>query len=420
MFLRISILYMLISALVQVEVGACTVIYAFKNGIILGGNNEDWEDPNTKFWIIPDNSGMHGWIKFGFEGGYPQGGMNDQGLFWDATAGPHLEMPISEANKNYYSGSLMQKIIEKCSCISEARDIFKEYYCDDQYKAQYLIGDPSGYSMIVEGDNIIHNEFNHQVLTNFYQSHPDLGGYPCWRYETATELLDTCQTVTPHIIGTILANTHQEGRYPTQYSNIYDLKNGIVYLFYFHNYQEFICIDLHKEINRGYNEYSIPGLFSQMSPLSPVDGEKVNTTSVTFKWMGLPGSSYELQYSQSPSFTEYQSRTILYIRADSNSQPSQALQKVGVPIILLLVGMNIIWVRKKITPMLTGLILAVTIFACSRNDNEPIDNEPPVELSITFDGFVPGSQYYWRILASSSSLDHFFSETTTRSFTIRN
>jgi hypothetical protein len=70
--------------------------------------------------------------------------------------------------------------------------------------------------------------------------------------------------------------------------------------------------------------------------------------------------------------------------------------------------------------MLTGLILAVTIFACSRNDNEPIDNEPPVELSITFDGFVPGSQYYWRILASSSSLDHFFSETTTRSFTIRN
>ena len=33
-----------ISALVQVEVGACTVIYAFKNGIILGGNNEDWED----------------------------------------------------------------------------------------------------------------------------------------------------------------------------------------------------------------------------------------------------------------------------------------------------------------------------------------------------------------------------------------
>jgi hypothetical protein len=61
--------------------------------------------------------------------------------------------------------------------------LFKEikienYYCDDQYKAQYLIGDATGASMIVEGDSIIMKNGDYQVATNFYHSEPVMVAMP--------------------------------------------------------------------------------------------------------------------------------------------------------------------------------------------------------------------------------------------------
>ena len=237
---------------------SCTIFYAHKDGIILTGSNEDWKDPYTKFWIYPPEPGKYGWIKFGFGSGFPQGGMNDQGLCWDATSGPYLEMPFSEAHKTLLQGPVMQQVIETCSTVSEAQDLFDIYYCQDQYKAQYLVGDSSGKSMIVEGDHIIQKEKFYQVLTNFYQSHPELGGYPCWRYDMATSLFESCSSLTPYFAGEVLASTHQNGKYPTQYSIIYELKDCRVYLFYYHNFEEFLTIDLQKELLNGYESYDIP------------------------------------------------------------------------------------------------------------------------------------------------------------------
>lgn len=150
----------------------CTVFYATDGNTILGGNNEDWSDSKTKIWFFPPEEGKHGWVKFGFAGGFPQGGLNDQGLFWDATGCAYLEMPYSEANKEKYYGPLMEKVIEECASVQEALIVFENYYCDDQYKAQYLIGDATGASMIVEGDSIIMKNGDYQVATNFYHSEP--------------------------------------------------------------------------------------------------------------------------------------------------------------------------------------------------------------------------------------------------------
>ena len=96
------------------EIKSCTVIYAAREGVVYAGANEDWSDPKTRFWIHPPEQGKYGWIRFGFEGGFPQAGMNECGLFWDATSGPWLDMPISEASKTKLSTPIMQKIIEEC------------------------------------------------------------------------------------------------------------------------------------------------------------------------------------------------------------------------------------------------------------------------------------------------------------------
>lgn len=48
----------------------------------------------------------------------------------------------------------MQKVIWKCATVEEALNVFNEYYCEDLYCAQYLLGDATGQSMIIEGDSI--------------------------------------------------------------------------------------------------------------------------------------------------------------------------------------------------------------------------------------------------------------------------
>jgi tetratricopeptide (TPR) repeat protein len=59
-----------------------------------------------------------------------------------------------------------------------------------------------------------------------------------------------------------LSATHQEDQYPTVYSNICDLKNGIFYLYNFHNFEEVVKFKLEEELKKGRKVYDIPSLFS--------------------------------------------------------------------------------------------------------------------------------------------------------------
>lgn len=392
----------------------CTVFFATDGIIVLGGNNEDWSDPNTKFWFIPSGEGKHGWIKFGFASGYPQGGMNDQGLFWDATACSYLEMPYSEANKEKLSGSLMQKVMGECSTVEEARLVFQNYYCDDQYRAQYLIGDRFGNSIIVEGDSIISNSSNYQVMTNFYHSHPELGGYPCWRYETASELLTNNDGISEYLFGYILAATHQEGKYPTQYSQIYNLKDNIIYLFYFHNFDEMIIIKLNQELSRGARSYNLPALFSKIQILTPEDEQIINSSSVRFSWRGKKSSDYELLYSTDSSFTIY--NTALLATSDFPTYINVLLSSSFLGI-LLITGF-VMRDRGKKLLLIVSIIMLVFI-SCSEQIVTPEESDV-VDFSATINNLESNRTYYWKIVASPQNSNDFTSESLIRSFTIVN
>ena len=406
------ILFVLLSILLTgIQLYSCTIFYVVKDNKILAGNNEDWEDPYSKMWFYPSEDNKHGWIKFGWGSGFPQGGMNDQGLFWDATAGPYLAMPFSEAHKEKYPGPLMQKVIEECANIEEALEVFAEYYCEDQYKAQYIVGDSAGNSIIVEGDSIIPIQGNYQVLTNFYHSHPDLGGYPCCRYETATEMLSGNYDLTTYFIGSILDATHQEGKYPTQYSNIYDLKNCFIYLFYYHNYEEFIIIDLTEELKNGYRSFDIPGLFSKVKLLSPINGNEVDSTSVTFIWKGIPGNSYEVIYSTDPDFSKYNSTCL-------TNKPLNTINHSS--LIYFLPGLFLLmfpWIKRKKIVFSSMIILSVALFSYQcKKEETPSPEEQVVEFTEKINGLLPDTTYYWKVKALPVIQNDFYSETLTQYF----
>jgi hypothetical protein len=47
----------------------------------------------------------------------------------------------------------------------------------------------------------------------------------------------------------------------TLYSTIYDLKQGVIYLYYLHDFQHVVTFDLKKELAKGIHSYDIPSLF---------------------------------------------------------------------------------------------------------------------------------------------------------------
>jgi len=404
--LSIQVLLILFS----IKAFSCTIFYISSDSIILAGNNEDWKDPFPKMWFYPSVEGKHGWIKFGWGSGFPQGGMNDQGLFWDGTSGPHLGMPYSESNKEKYQGPLMEKVIAECADVSEAIGIFSNYYCEDQYKAQYLVGDSKHNSMIVEGDSMITMEDNYLILTNFYQSNPDLGGYPCWRYNTADEMLAGSNSCTTFLIGSILSATHQEGKYPTQYSQIYDLQNCQIYLFYYHNYEEFILIDLKKELDQGYRSFDIPGLFSKVKLLLPTAREKLASTTANFSWEGISGSSYELVYSTDETFNKSDSKFISNQCSHSKGNSEDFYFIAGLLFLIPLIR------RKSLRNQSVMFLLSILInCGCTKEDESPAE-ENVITISETVENLNPNTTYYWKIKSNAINQGDFQSVTLTKSF----
>jgi len=389
----------------------CTIFYISKDGYVLAGNNEDWKDPKTIYYIYAPSLSINGWIKFGFAGGFPQGGMNEHGLFWDATGCAYLAMPVSEKNKEKYNGPIMKKIMEECATIEDAKGILEKYYCEDQYRAQYLIGDSTGSSMIVEGDNILMKTGDCQVLTNFYQSHPELGGYPCWRYERATSMLKEAESVSPYLIGAVLSATHQEGMYPSQYSNIYDLRNRYIYLFYFHNYEEFLTIDLIKEMNNGSQRHDLPEIFSNIKVMAPDENKVILKSSISLKWNGIKSTEYDVYCSTDANFLN-----CVPIRVKT-SNTSKNENIVGFLILCMgftaMVGLK--RNQKSIIATFAVFVILLCSVKCEKADMAP-DNSIGEKWSLHVDDLEKGKDYYWKIVAYPNGSESIFTETIVHHF----
>jgi len=388
---------------------ACTVFYMYKSGVILGGSNEDCSDPYTKMSFFPSEGDNEAWVKFSFGGGFPQAGMNGNGMFWDGTSGPYLDMPYSEANKILYDGPLMEKVIVECKNTDEAIHVFKQYYCEDQYRAQYLLGDSLGYSIIVEGDSILRNDHGQQVLTNFYQSQPDLGGHPCWRYDIAMEMLQNCGELTPYYAGSILSATHQEGNYPTQYSVIFEPKTTSFFLFNRHNYDEFLHISLWDELENGEQSYNISYLFSRLKLHSPENGATISADSVVLEWEALPGNEYEIFISESPDFKRIIHRNSYVSECIAGHSMANAFAY------LLFLPACIFCIKKKKGALLILFFIMLTFNACKKEE-VPEDYNPVRTMSEVVHQLEPSKTYFWKILATPATSDHFKTESIVYSF----
>jgi hypothetical protein len=106
------------------------------------------------------------------------------------------------------------------------------------------------------------------AATNFNLADPanTEGDLPCWRYETALSMLADIQDhgslSIDSSLGTLDA-VHVEGaNNNTVYSNVFDLKNGEIYLVYWHQFDEVIKLNVKEEITKGSNPRLLRDVFS--------------------------------------------------------------------------------------------------------------------------------------------------------------
>lgn len=244
---------------------SCTIFMAAKAGKVLAGNNEDFIDPNTSMWFLPPEPGKYGRVYFGFGVGLPQGGMNDQGLFFDfAALPPSPENPPS--SKSLFPGNLAERAMEQCSTVEEVIHLFETY--DRRYMAthQAMFGDRNGDSVIIEAGKIIRKNEDYQICTNFRQSENKEKPYSIERYNIVDQMLKETEDISVELFRSILARAHQEpvrkGGSATMYSNVYDLRHGVIYLYHFHNYADVVEINLAQELQKGEHSVRISSLFS--------------------------------------------------------------------------------------------------------------------------------------------------------------
>jgi len=124
---------------------------------------------------------------------------------------------------------------------------------------QVLFGDAGGDSMIVDGDTILCKQGTFQLATNFRLSENPDPPYPCWRYNTALDLLSKADSFSVELFRDILNATHQDPG--TLYSNIYDLKKGLIYLYYHHDFENVVVFNVAEELAKGFHFYRLASLF---------------------------------------------------------------------------------------------------------------------------------------------------------------
>ena len=171
---------------------ACTGFTASDENKVLAGMTEDNYSSRRYVEIYPPEDGKFGRIFFGYERYGIQQMINDQGLFWDGFWAPHLDIQ-NGAGKPRPTGWMLDDWMEVCSTVDEIIDIYNSYDWRNTgiEDAMLFFVDAEGNSAIIEGDDIVYKEGSYQAVTNFYQTHPELGGFGFDRYDTAIDMLDS-------------------------------------------------------------------------------------------------------------------------------------------------------------------------------------------------------------------------------------
>ncbi|MBE9511529.1 MAG: linear amide C-N hydrolase [Bacteroidetes bacterium] len=395
---------------------ACSVFSASNGEKVFGATNKDWNNTNTRILFIPSSDGKYGRVYIGYqipEGFQNVGGMNDQGLWYDGASLPQRSDVRNYFNKPTVKGELCEKALEECASVEEVIEMYQKYY-SPHWQGHSMWADKYGNSVVIEfGEKdviFVLKQGDYQVMTNFYlsdQTNPRW--FNCYRYKTITRLLTDNKELSVELFTSALDAAHKEGITPTVFSNIYDLKNGEIYFYSFHNYNEFVRLNLAEELSKGNQYLKMPELFHGIRLKSPKTEQVIDFSQVYFEWFG-DAENYEVFCSESTEFTNCE--PIEVINSQLAGQEPSYLYSMFFGALLL----GGICIRnKKSIVVLFCLLMVFGSFSCCTKlfISPPLPSK--IKTSIIVKDLKPDTQYYWKVVGIGENGIN--SESTVKTFT---
>jgi len=235
----------------------CTIFVLTDARSALFCNNEDWKNPKTRMWFVPGHGKSYSAVYVGFDNGFPQGGMNTEGLAFDWVAGcKEVWMPDPNLPRVWST----HQLLETCATVDEAITFYRTHAEGGFTSAKILVADRSGASAIIGAHDGKLTVDRSTVTRGF-----GFGG------ETLDRLLAASPAPTFTQGAKILQACRQLGDYPTRYSNIFDLKTGDISVSLPDKPDAAVKLNLGEELKKGPHIFDIPELAGQMEkPLQPL------------------------------------------------------------------------------------------------------------------------------------------------------
>jgi hypothetical protein len=240
---------------------SCSVFTVSKGERVFFGGNDDYINPDSYYWVDPGGSGGYGSIWIGFFDNVQQG-VNEKGLAYDANGLPRVNVNPHRERERVSGGytSYPTRILRECATVEEVIAWVNTHQWHAYMHDQMHFADASGDAVIISAGADGEVTFTRKppgdgflVSTNFNVANPANGYYPCLRYEKAAQLLDQLVSqkgaLTYQDAANVLDAIHVEGGASwTIESLVADLPNGIVYLYYFYQFDNPVVLNVSNEI----------------------------------------------------------------------------------------------------------------------------------------------------------------------------
>lgn len=271
---------------------SCTIFTACSGRKVLLSGNLDHPNLDGYLWFWPRSEDEYGGIMHGYSAevngerwiGY-ENGMNDRGLAFATNGLPDAKMQSHpEKELSWTTDIFWRRLLRRCANVEEAIELAKSFDFGAMMDFQVHVADSSGMTVVIspgsDGEVTFtrkKEEERYLVSTNFNVANPSHGHepYPCPRYETAVKMLESIEReddLTLDFLRSILDAVHFEGAsYNSIYSYSCDLKRGVLYLWYFHQFDEAVAIDLDEELAKGERTVDIRDLFSERTRLKALE-----------------------------------------------------------------------------------------------------------------------------------------------------
>ncbi|WP_299767456.1 hypothetical protein [uncultured Dokdonia sp.] len=258
------ILIFLLNPLVSI---ACSMYKITKNGITIVGNNEDWLSPNNQFWFEKAEKDTYGVMYMGLLNNFAQGAINEAGLVFDGFANPEIPIENTDGKLNIPIGTAIRNVMQTMSTVEQVSDYLNTINLSSLSSSQIVFVDKSGTYLIVEGDVFIIGEDSEKAFSNFYYSQiASEDDVELENFQNGRSFLNKTQGESSlTYCGEVMKNLSNTDLFSTQYSTIYNLNTLTVRVYLFHDYTQYVDIDLKKELSKENHRTMIADLFPEES-----------------------------------------------------------------------------------------------------------------------------------------------------------